>query len=1270
MNTNINNSFSPERGFFRDADTGAGGGGGGKKDDENKDGENKESLDVIDQLGINFREIVSLMRKKDPLGAIDLLKKSRELIKNYQPDSEEKLAALKWFFKEFKLKEKALYYLSDDLDEPASEEQKPEKKTETSSEKPTSEERKFEKKPENSAEKQERHQVLLERIENYFVGINKYLQVSKELGIDLTDDEIKGLISDLDLVFDEFIDPAVKTKIRKEISSKISSRSERIAQDDVPDSEKSILRSEIDELNASLQNPFTFISRSEFSNEQLDLIKKEYEKYCSEIKQFLGTKTPNEEQRIERAKKILESAEYINFIKELKKLSDESKNLSEDDLRKRYVDLMAGWPKLGIRPRIFYDVADLNYQSLSGERVSGEEVYKQYKESEKFRLNLERKLAEVDGEFKTFNFREVADEIMRRQLDLFRFQDRRNPSNQRDDRRDYLDRVFKYWAFGSVFNNEHVVAEAISSVDMFSVSLDRIEAEAKQILFKKIFEFFKLIYESQSHEAANQKNSVINEVASTIGLSRENAEKWIVEAYKKVGRVELERLEIKVELQTFFMDNVMQINQAAAGDRSQLQNCLESYLVGRNELLAASTYHPEYGWLVRKLLEDLQAIAVLRTGLGKTEKKPAEVVVKRLVRKQNLYAFSPGETGTSKFDYVEVLQRVISQPQDDDVAIAAGMPVAEYLKQKLEDMGETVVYLPDYQNNLINYENFSHSEKGRANLSTAINVLISQMENDPELKNKLDSMGKENLEKAKMFTSRLFTIFDSLGIILTEKQKNTTTRSHNGSIEDVDRISLADPEASMVHRTFRYPGNYSEPTAEILAIMSPVSAEHNLYSNIQPNKSFMPEQSYVYSELNNQGQPRELRPVHPDYIYQLGKEGDKKNGKYLRADAMQLATVQRIHWDYYEQLFPIINEMPLVRRRGFLEPLGFSTNQIIFLNQSEWERVRKAETIWDYTNGTVDRRGNVIKQIKNLDDILKPKKEYVTELQHYNTAEKNGFLGILERMYAVTSQGGRLSTEQLFSSNKSILHDWFTAWGRIKMYPSPVVRDAFVPLTYLMIRRAIVNLECVSGDTANLDEIQDAWEELINTLESNLRDGGGLDSYGAEIATVINLLCNKPVYKIVYPNNGGKQYERIRRFNFEKLGRGDYKAEEYRHLREEVGPKSGDFQPVQSRRSQKINYAISKFLYELVLKTKPYVKVPRPVIRWNAFTGKRREAYLTSDGINWKLIEDQLRGLVGDYSHLKNQLERTLRGEKGGISTGPIVSRKGDPLVQVKEDKK
>lgn len=116
MNMNANSSFSPEKGFFRQADTGAGGGGGvnvGKDDENNDKKQDQEPFDIVSQLRENLKNIESLIRNYDPLGATDVLKKSRELIKSYQPSSDDERAALLFFTNRLKLKADALHFDKD-----------------------------------------------------------------------------------------------------------------------------------------------------------------------------------------------------------------------------------------------------------------------------------------------------------------------------------------------------------------------------------------------------------------------------------------------------------------------------------------------------------------------------------------------------------------------------------------------------------------------------------------------------------------------------------------------------------------------------------------------------------------------------------------------------------------------------------------------------------------------------------------------------------------------------------------------------------------------------------------------------------------------------------------------------------------------------------------------------------------------------------------------------------------------------------------------------
>lgn len=115
MNTNIVGSISPEKGFFMDANTGAGGGAGGGnsgKDDENKaKQENTEdSPTIFEQLRANLKNVEKLIRDYRSHEAIELLKESRQLHESYEPSSEEDKSSLAFFVTRLRSKAKTLSY--------------------------------------------------------------------------------------------------------------------------------------------------------------------------------------------------------------------------------------------------------------------------------------------------------------------------------------------------------------------------------------------------------------------------------------------------------------------------------------------------------------------------------------------------------------------------------------------------------------------------------------------------------------------------------------------------------------------------------------------------------------------------------------------------------------------------------------------------------------------------------------------------------------------------------------------------------------------------------------------------------------------------------------------------------------------------------------------------------------------------------------------------------------------------------------------------------
>ncbi len=1289
--------FSPEKGFFRGPNKGSGN-GGGIKDDENQSGTEEEQKDklaeaitqskeIIEQL-IAFDDVVEedpgvFRRRGDEFNSLNLSSKIKALknrllfAKGRQAlgdkDKSDKIEALS---RDIDLIENLHQVCSaifrEGIDKSVDEESgsSGRSKTELKDEK------------EEKVEKQSKSETLISRLKKEFGAIKKIIDLTSSHGGKITEDEAESLIADLNSIVNSYIDPAIRRTHNRNILKEISLKEndlKKASEEGKPEYEKEAIADELKRLRSERNNPLTLLSQ-EFTSDEVKEIKSVYNNYVEEIKKDTAKRDDeklSEKKMLARAKELLETPEFTEFNNALRSLLADLKNLSPEDLENRYVRLTELWRQTGIKHSYFNKISTFGDEGTS--------LHHRFKTMMKKIEEIEVVLAESVCKITSFDFQEVADQIKRDNLDFFRFADSRDPGNEVDREKLELLAKFKYWCFGSVFNNEHIVKQIANEVGTSMVDL-----ETNEEVFKVLFNLLNNANRGIIDEVKINKMDLMELMGS---FPKEEVESWVVAIYKEVGKLEVRRKEIKVELQTYFASLTLEINNSAAGNRAGLYDEWASKVMRRDELLLATTYNPEYGWLIRDLLDDLMYIASLNKD---------EVIVKRLVSQPILNKLLPKqkydhEGNPIEWDYgndselVEIKQKVRATYEDVRRAKALDMKVADYLKRKLESMGEEVLYLPDHTNKLITYNSLAHSETGRDNLSAAIDILIKRMsEKNPD---KFAQLDDEALEKTKIFTDRLFFMFDYLTIILTDLQKNTRTRSHNGAIEDVDRIALIDIIASVMHRKFRYPGNYTEAMAVLLSLMEPLNSSNNLYHQSKPQKETTQNPVYKF----NRGPDGELRPVDSDYEFYFGKASDthrveeagEEVVKYVRQDARHLNVLQRLLWEYYEKKFDVINKVPLIRQRGACEALGFSTRQILFLNPAEWNRGGNPETIWDYQNGLIDGSGSLAKESKakegfprnsngeleieseplaleKIDDFVnKSKEEQVTEFILYITAEEKGLLGILERLYAPTASGGLISKDELFS-NKGIIDSWFKAWGRVKMFPSPVVREAFVTMSYFIIMRALHVLEEVSGKDSDIDSAKFVWEELINTLEAHLRDEGGLAAYDKELATLINLFCEKPLYGL--ERSGIKDLEkpkpvRIRRAYHEDYRRNDIRGIEYKHLAEETGPSTDCLNDGTNLRwSKRVSYVISKWLYDRYLKTQPNLTYERPEFEYDWLRNKRVPKGML------KRWESSFRGSLGILPRDRANLEAAIRGENVDYDRSPIPP-KGDPLVQVKEEK-
>lgn len=216
------------------------------------------------------------------------------------------------------------------------------------------------------------------------------------------------------------------------------------------------------------------------------------------------------------------------------------------------------------------------------------------------------------------------------------------------------------------------------------------------------------------------------------------------------------------------LDNLLEHGRMfASGDITKLDETLNSTQLTRQELMAATTENPEYGDAIKKALRFVIETAALR---------PGEAVVMRGGRKEvictrKIRNAAGAVIGTEQY-----------HPSDGTVSDPTTEP-------------RILQHIPG-----MSYDDLA-GESGRY---TVLPAMIEKALDPATGLGIALPAGREDL--VKELTARLFCSFDMLTISLTEMQKRTKTRSHNGSLEDINRIAMYDPWADAVHGSERYGG--------------------------------------------------------------------------------------------------------------------------------------------------------------------------------------------------------------------------------------------------------------------------------------------------------------------------------------------------------------------------------------------------------------------------------------------------------------------------------
>ncbi|OIO43616.1 MAG: hypothetical protein AUJ41_04570 [Candidatus Pacebacteria bacterium CG1_02_43_31] len=229
----------------------------------------------------------------------------------------------------------------------------------------------------------------------------------------------------------------------------------------------------------------------------------------------------------------------------------------------------------------------------------------------------------------------------------------------------------------------------------------------------------------------------------------------------------------------------------ASTDRSKLFEMLKLYMFSRKDMLIATTYHPEWGELTRTILREIIEGAAIEK-----PKEPMEPVEPSEPIRLN-------ETD-EEWEHVELEYR-IAQDIYEDAVIEYPINVTRYpgVLRRFNEYCARMRYTPEQievVKKLASYNSLA-GEQGRDNMETIVDALHPSL---PAGVTDAEKKAARKVEMAKLFSQRLFTVFDMLNIIFQEDQLTTKTRAHNNGVEMTDVISLQNPLAAYEHAFERY----------------------------------------------------------------------------------------------------------------------------------------------------------------------------------------------------------------------------------------------------------------------------------------------------------------------------------------------------------------------------------------------------------------------------------------------------------------------------------
>jgi len=592
-------------------------------------------------------------------------------------------------------------------------------------------------------------------------------------------------------------------------------------------------------------------------------------------------------------------------------------------------------------------------------------------------------------------------------------------------------------------------------------------------------------------------NQVINAFIGEIGKRKEND-----------PEAEINRIVQKVRVQLSTLSNELQHeDEKASRDRSRLWTEAAKRILTRRELLIATTYNPKWGNQIREMLEWATRTAALN---------PGEVVVKR----NGKLVVIPTD-GTVVVDENGVVNKIPNPVKDGN----EGWPELK--------PGEKILYSYDRS---MDYNELA-GENGSTNLTKKLKEKFKDYAEDPEM------------AYAMQFAFDLFVSFDLLTISLGELQKRTRTRAHNGAVKDKDRIMFHDPLASAIHRAYRYGGNKYDWSLRILVFFEKFGKSGQFQYGKDKSKvsKKVRESKHYQSDHEKIIELQDMLVDHQDIFYDASAFAGKiPLPGFCETVGISTYDFLTLHgpedtqgtggkgeklWlfdhliDYQNRTIPGSEKdaedpdaVDLASDLDEIEDLTEETKEIlrsINLTNIFLLKARRADLIEDeiFKNLSEDQQKIILKATEEAVKIPDGEKvDKAASIELYALAEENGFAQLLELTF---KKMGPVTEEHILRKTKDggkggLLGEWLQTAGRVKMFPSSQLRLFLAPLLTNFVMRLFQNFEGKGNEAERETLFKDVVDELRDSMEA-----GGLSSYKREVTSVINAICERPIYEAV-----------------------------------------------------------------------------------------------------------------------------------------------------------